>query len=83
MNMMDSCNTLFKKASFLKISAQKFGNIQIFGKAYARFQPYQDITFRFMFQPLEIVFCQIKILSVQNASARLMATASTMVPMSL
>ena len=60
-----------------------------FGKVYAKFQPYQHITFIFMFQPIEILFCQIKILIVQNASAsliliaHLMATASTMVPMSL
>ena len=45
--------------------------------------PYLDITFRFMFELLEILFCQIKIFIVQNASARLMATASTMVPMCL
>ena len=57
--------------------------MQFFWKVYAKFQPYQDITFIFMFQPLEILFCQIKILIVQNASAHLMATASTMVPMSL
>ena len=57
-----SCNTLFKNVSFLKISTLVI--MTFFWKFYAKLQPYQDITFRFMFQPLEILFCQIKILIV-------------------
>ena len=36
-----------------------------------KFQPDQDITFRFMFQTQEILFCQIKIRIDQNAPSQL------------